>query len=137
MSTIRTFRALALLSIALLGFFALTTSAGAQEHGTGTAQETAALSGDGQQGQGAKPAADPKEPGLLANPKAMGFLAVAITMSGACLAAAFAVGKVGAAAMGAAAEKPEILTKAIVFAGLGEGIAIFGLIVSIFLIAKL
>jgi V/A-type H+/Na+-transporting ATPase subunit K len=137
MSTIRTFRALALLSIALLGFFALTTSAGAQEHGTGTAQETAALSGDGQQGQGAKPAADPKATGVLADPKAMGFLAVAITMSGACLAAAFAVGKVGAAAMGAAAEKPEILTKAIVFAGLGEGIAIFGLIVSIFLIAKL
>ena len=103
MSTIRTFRALALLSIALLGFFALTTSAGAQEHGTGTAQETAALSGDGQQGQGAKPAADPKATGVLADPKAMGFLAVAITMSGACLAAAFAVGKVGAAAMGAAA----------------------------------
>jgi V/A-type H+/Na+-transporting ATPase subunit K len=134
MSTIRTFRALALLSIALLGFLALTTSARAEEHGPEADHETAALSGGG---QGAKPAADPKEPGLLANPKAMGFLAVAITMSGACLAAAFAVGKVGAAAMGAAAEKPEILTKAIVFAGLGEGIAIFGLIVSIFLIAKL
>ncbi|MBN2449983.1 MAG: H+transporting two-sector ATPase C subunit [Lentisphaeria bacterium] len=65
------------------------------------------------------------------------YIAIAVTMGTACLAAAYAVGKVGAAALGAAAEKPELLGKAIVFVGLGEGIAIFGLIISLMLINKL
>jgi V/A-type H+-transporting ATPase subunit K len=65
------------------------------------------------------------------------FYAIAITMGTACLSAAYAVGKVGAAALGAAAEKPELLGKAIVFVGLGEGIAIFGLIISLMLINKI
>ena len=65
------------------------------------------------------------------------YYAIALVMSAACLSAAYAVGKVGAAALGAAAEKPELLGKAIVFVGLGEGIAIFGLIISLMLINKL
>lgn len=65
------------------------------------------------------------------------YYAVALTMGIACLSAAYAVGKVGAAALGAAAEKPELLGKAIVFVGLGEGIAIFGLIISLMLVNKL
>lgn len=115
MSKIRTFRTVALLSIALLGLLTI-----------GTAYVHASEGGD--------------VPAAVETVSAGGghaYYAVAITMAVACLAAAFAVGKVGAAAMGAAAEKPEILTKAIVFAGLGEGIAIFGLIVSLFLINKI
>jgi V/A-type H+-transporting ATPase subunit K len=65
------------------------------------------------------------------------YYAIAVTMGVACLSAAYAVGKVGAAALGAAAEKPELLGKAIVFVGLGEGIAIFGLIISLMLINKI
>ena len=54
------------------------------------------------------------------------YYAIAIIMVGGSLAASLAVGKVGSAAMGAAAEKPEMLGKAIAFVGLGEGIALFG-----------
>ena len=46
------------------------------------------------------------------------------------------VGKVGSAAMGAAAEKPELLGKAIPFVGLGEGIALFGFLIAFFMLNK-
>ncbi len=64
------------------------------------------------------------------------YYAAALVMGIACVAAAYAVGKVGAAALGAAAEKPELLVKSIVLVGLGEGIAVFGLIISMLLVAK-
>ena len=54
----------------------------------------------------------------------------------ACVAAAYAVGKVGAAAMGAAAERPELATRGLIFVGLAEGIAIYGLIIAIMLLGK-
>ena len=38
--------------------------------------------------------------------------------------------------MGAAAEKPELLSKAIIYVGLGEGIALFGFLISLFLLNK-
>lgn len=62
------------------------------------------------------------------------YLAIAIIMGCGSLAAALAVGKIGAATMGAAAEKPELLGKAIAFVGLGEGIALFGFLISLFLL---
>ena len=65
------------------------------------------------------------------------YYAICITMLGGSLAAALAVGKVGSAAMGAAAEKPEILGKAIAFVGLGEGIALFSFLISLFLVFKI
>ncbi len=122
MNIIRTVRTLSILSIFLLGLFTVSSAALAAE-GEGSGKQVA------QQGAGEQTA--------MLDARGTAFLAVAITMGMACLAAALAVGKVGAAAMGAAAEKPEILTKAIVFAGLGEGIAIFGLIVSLFLLNKI
>ena len=65
------------------------------------------------------------------------FYAIAICMAVGSISAAMAVGKVGAAAMGAAAEKPELLGKAIAFVGLGEGIALFGFLISLFLVFKI
>ncbi|MBL7223512.1 MAG: H+transporting two-sector ATPase C subunit [Candidatus Brocadiae bacterium] len=59
---------------------------------------------------------------------------VAFTTSLACVSAAYAVGKVGAAALGAAAERPEILGRSLLFVGLAEGIAIYGLIIAILLL---
>lgn len=58
---------------------------------------------------------------------------IGFTTSMACIAAAYAVGKVGAAALGAAAERPEILGRSLLFVGLAEGIAIYGLIIAILL----
>ena len=65
------------------------------------------------------------------------FYAIAIIMAFGSLSASLAVGKIGAAAMGAAAEKPELLGKAIAFVGLGEGIALFGFLISLFLVFKI
>jgi len=62
---------------------------------------------------------------------------VAFTIGISCVAAGYAVGKVGAAAMGAAAEQPEIMGRALVFVGLAEGIAIYGLIIGIMLLGKM
>jgi len=63
--------------------------------------------------------------------------AAALTVALSCLAAGYAVAKIGAAAMGAAAEKPELLGRALIFVGLAEGIAIYGLIVGVLLILQL
>ena len=62
-------------------------------------------------------------------------IAVAIAIP--CLAAGYAVGKVGAAALGAASEKPELLTRSLLFVALAEGIAIYGLLVAVLLYLKL
>ena len=65
------------------------------------------------------------------------FWAIAIVLGISSSAAAYAVGKIGAAAMGAAAEKPELLGKAIALVGMGEGIALFGFLVALFMVFKL
>ncbi|MFO7821500.1 MAG: ATP synthase subunit C [Lentisphaeria bacterium] len=64
------------------------------------------------------------------------FLAVAATVGMGCISAGYAVAKVGAAALGAASEKPEILGRALIFVGLAEGIAIYGLIVGLIMLNK-
>ena len=64
-------------------------------------------------------------------------LAAAACVVGSCLGAGYAVGRVGAAAMGAVAEKPELIGRALIFVGLSEGIAIYGLIIAIMLIGRL
>ena len=67
----------------------------------------------------------------------LGLLAAAISTSVSAIAAGIAVSIVGSAAMGAVAEKPEIMGRSIIFVGLAEGIAIYGLIISIMILGKL
>ena len=69
--------------------------------------------------------------------KAVLYIAIAVSMACGCLAAGYAVGKVGSAVMGAAAERPELLGKAIAYVGLGEGIALFGFLIALFLYTKI
>ena len=59
------------------------------------------------------------------------YLSAAIAVGIACLAGGFAVGKIGAAAMGAMSEKPELSGKAIPFVGLAEGICLWGFLVAL------
>jgi V/A-type H+-transporting ATPase subunit K len=66
-----------------------------------------------------------------------GLMAAAIATSLAALGAGFAVAKVGTAAVGALAEKPELFGRLLIFVGLAEGIAIYGLIVSILILNRL
>jgi F0F1-type ATP synthase membrane subunit c/vacuolar-type H+-ATPase subunit K len=58
-------------------------------------------------------------------------LAIGLSIGLPCLAAGYAIAKVGAAALGAASERPELLTRSLIFVALGEGIAVFGLLVAI------
>lgn len=66
-----------------------------------------------------------------------GYLAAAIAVGASTLGAGIAVAVVGAAAMGAISEKPELAGRALIFLGLAEGIAIYGLIIALMILAKL
>lgn len=66
----------------------------------------------------------------------MALLAAAIAVAGSSIGAAIAVAYTGAAALAAMSERPELFGRAMVIVGLAEGIAIYGLIVSIILIGK-
>jgi len=61
-------------------------------------------------------------------------IAIAAMVGMGSIAAAYAVGKIGAASMGAASERPELLGRALIFVGLAEGIAIYGLLVGILIL---
>ena len=67
----------------------------------------------------------------------LGLLAAAISTSVSAIAAGIAVSIVGSAAIGAVSENPEIMGRSIIFVGLAEGIAIYGLIISIMILGKL
>jgi V/A-type H+/Na+-transporting ATPase subunit K len=66
-----------------------------------------------------------------------GFMAAALAAGLAAVGAAYAVAVVGAAAMGAVAEKPDTAGRALIFVGLAEGIAIYGLIIAIMILGRL
>ena len=57
-------------------------------------------------------------------------LAAALSTGLASIGAGIAVGGSGAAAVGATAEKPESFGRSLIFVGLSEGIAIYGLLIS-------
>ena len=48
----------------------------------------------------------------------------------AAIAAGFAVSNTGSAAIGAISEKPELFGQSLIFVGLAEGIAIYGMLIS-------
>jgi V/A-type H+-transporting ATPase subunit K len=65
------------------------------------------------------------------------FIGAALATGLSSLGAGFAVANVGTAAVGALAEKPELFGRLLIFIGLAEGIAIYGLIVSILMLNRL
>lgn len=65
------------------------------------------------------------------------FIGAAAATGASSLGAGFAVARVGTAAVGALAEKPELFGRLLIFIGLAEGIAIYGLIVSILMLNRL
>ena len=66
-----------------------------------------------------------------------GFATAAASTGIAALGAAYAVSHIGSAALGAMGERPELAGRALIFLGLAEGIAIYGLIISIMILARL
>lgn len=67
----------------------------------------------------------------------MGFLAAALATGLSCLGAGIAIASTAPAAIGAFSEDPKAFGKALIFVVLGEGVALYGLLISILLINKL
>lgn len=82
--------------------------------------------------QGAAATARAADPDVLR----WAFASAALAAGLATLAAGYAVAVVGSAAVGALAEKPELLGRVLILVGLAEGIAIYGLIVAILILNR-
>lgn len=67
----------------------------------------------------------------------LAFIGIALPTAFSTIAAAIAVGPIGAASLAAVSEKPEIFGRTLVYLGLAEGIAIYGLVLSILLLNRL
>ena len=74
-----------------------------------------------------------------ASPEVMkwGFITAAASVGISTISGGIAVGMVGSAAMGVVGERPEVAPRALIFVGLAEGIAIYGLIVSVMILGKI
>lgn len=67
----------------------------------------------------------------------LALLGVGLPTGLAAIAAGIALGPVGSAALAVIAEKPEMFGRTLVYLGLAEGVAIYGLVMSILMLGKL
>ena len=67
----------------------------------------------------------------------MGYLGAALVTGLSCLGAGIAVASAAPAAIGAVSEDPKSFGKAMIFVVLGEGVAIYGLLISILILNRL
>lgn len=67
----------------------------------------------------------------------LGFIAAAVVTSASAIGAGFAVAAAAPAAIGAISENSDNFGKAMIFVALAEGVAIYGLLISILIINKL
>lgn len=67
----------------------------------------------------------------------LGYIAAALSTGLATIGSGYAVGAVGSSALGAVSEDPKLLGKTLIYVGLAEGIAIYGLIISIMILTRL
>ena len=67
----------------------------------------------------------------------LALLGIGLPTGLAAIAAAMALGPIGSASLAVIAEKPEMFGRTLVYMGLAEGIAIYGLVMSILLLGKL
>ena len=70
------------------------------------------------------------------NGAGLAYISAALSTGLACIGAGIAVAITGSAALGAISEDPKLLGKTLIFVGLSEGIAIYGLIISIMILNK-
>lgn len=108
---------LCLFGVVCLCGIALPMTAFAAETGSGAADAVVSIAGTSAQG--------------------MGFLAAALSTGLSALGAGIAVAAAAPAAIGAVSENSKAFGKAIIFVVLGEGIAIYGLLISILIINRL
>ena len=66
-----------------------------------------------------------------------GLIAAAVAFGLGAIGAGIAISHVGAAAMGAVAEKPQIAGQALIFVALAEGLVVFGFITALMILGKI
>ena len=66
-----------------------------------------------------------------------GLVAAAIAFGFGAIGAGIAIGNVGAAAMGAISEKPELASQALIFIALAEGLVVFGFITALMILGRI
>lgn len=71
------------------------------------------------------------------NAAGLGYVAAGLAVGLASIGAGIGVGIAGAAAIGSISEKPEILGRTLIFIGLAEGVAIYGLIIAIMILGRI
>lgn len=99
-----------------------------QRTGSAQAQDVAAVQ---------SAAAEPAKSSTQSTVTGWGFLAAALSTGFGCLGAGIAVAYVGSAALGVIGEKPELTGRALIYVGLAEGIAIYGLIIAIMILTRI
>ncbi len=72
--------------------------------------------------------------GQADNTDAIKAIAAAVAVSSACIGGGLAVGKIGAAAMGAMSENENLSGKALPFVGLAEGVCLWGFLVALLIL---
>jgi V/A-type H+-transporting ATPase subunit K len=84
-------------------------------------------------------AAESSQPAAAAATSAaagLGLIGAALSTGLACIGAGIGVAFVGAAALGVVGEKPALFGTTLIYMGLAEGIAIYGLVISLFILNK-
>jgi V/A-type H+-transporting ATPase subunit K len=66
-----------------------------------------------------------------------GLMAAAIAFGFGAIGAGIAIANVGAAAMGAIGERPEIASQALIFIALAEGLVVFGFITALMILGRI
>lgn len=67
----------------------------------------------------------------------LALLGIGLPTGLAAIAAALALGPIGSAALAVIAEKPELFGRTLIYMGLAEGVAIYGLVLSILMLDRL
>jgi V/A-type H+/Na+-transporting ATPase subunit K len=102
----------------------------------GVVLATAILLGSAAVAEEIKPAGASTEPASVLKTVGLG-AAAAFAVAVSILGAGYAVGRIGSAALGAAAEKPELLTRSILFVALAEGLGVLGFAIAMMLLQKI
>jgi V/A-type H+-transporting ATPase subunit K len=98
----------------------------------GTMFCASSFAGEPQDGQAVEQEATPISPDVTK----FGLVAAAIAFGLGAIGAGIAISHVGAAAMGAVAEKPQIAGQALIFVALAEGLVVFGFITALMILGK-
>jgi len=69
--------------------------------------------------------------------RGLALIGIGLPTALAAIGAGIALGPVGSAALAVIAEKPEMFGRTLIYMGLAEGIAIYGLVMSILMLGKI